>query len=148
MDTFTPVRATSIQLPGLGVASRGSTLPRRGFVDAAEFVAIENRGAAVVMQNEVEARRVGLHFDALGAGGMAGDEQKSFGFVAETGLAVVAHQLGIVTDEDQVRIVIMVVVDPQGAAEGAFIQIGMLDELALGIAIESCSLRGDKAEVR
>ena len=56
--------------------------------------------------------------------GMPGDEREIGGAVGESGGALVAQERGRVAEEDEVEVVIVVVVDPDGGLEAALRQIG------------------------
>ncbi len=47
--------------------------------------------------------------------GWRGDEGEIRGAVFEAGFALIAHQRGLVAEKDQVEIVVVIVIDPDGA---------------------------------
>ncbi len=116
-------------------------------VVAGESIAVQDAGAILVRNHEVEAGSVGLQIEVSGAEGLAFDEGKAGSLVAEAGLAVVAEEFRVVTQQEKVEIVIVVVVEPGGGAESAGGQVGLLLELAVDVAIERGAVCGEDGEI-
>ena len=135
------------------VAGRETERARRQFRDvlrcirAAQGVAIENSRAIRVRHHEVEPGGVGLEVETHGVQGPAGGEGEALRFVAETSLAVIAEEAGVVAHQEQVRVVIVIVVQPERFAEGAARQFRLEFELPAGVAVEQGGVRGDDDQI-
>src|ERR1039458_1407297 len=73
--------------------------------------------------------------------------EKKWGFIAKPGFTIVAQQAGVVTGQNQVFVVIVIVVDPNCLAVGAGGQLGVFHEPASGVAVEHGALAGHYAQV-
>ena len=109
---------------------------RRG-VASAELIAVEDGSAAVVEDGEIEGLGVRDGAELEGVGGVTGSERKIGGAVGESSGALIAQQRGRVAEQDEVEIVIVVVIDPDGGLEAALREVGGRElEAALDVAVE------------
>ena len=120
---------------------------RNRLISSAKLVAVEHACAVLVGYRQVEAGRVWLQVERHGVQRASSHEGKTLGFVAETGVAVVAQQTAIVADQKKVLVVIVVEIQPNGLPERAAGQVGLLLEAPLHVAVERRALLGDDAQI-
>jgi len=84
----------------------------------------------------------------LGVGDGALDEGEVCGAVGEAGFALIADQCGTVAEQDEIEIVVVIVIEPDGSVEAVLGEIGFEGfETASDIAVEERAGFGEDAEV-
>ena len=117
-------------------------------VRATECIAIQHAWAIRIGHHQIEARRVGFQIETDCIQRLSRNEGKALGFVAESGRAVISQEAGIVTHQEQVRIVVVIVIEPDGLAERPARQFSLPLETAADVAVEESGDGGDHGQIR
>ena len=83
-------------------------------VVAAEMIAIEDRRVVAVEHSEIEGFAVGVDAQFLRGGDVAFDEGKVGGAIRPARGALIAHQRGLGAEQDEIEIVVVIVIEPDG----------------------------------
>ena len=128
---------------------RRQGLERHRFVLTIETIAINDACAVAIRNRQVARGSIVPHCKNRAVHGVPGDEGKFRGLIAETGLAIVGDQRGMIAQQQQVEVAIVVVIDPKRLLVWTgrkFRGIFLKDPLA--IVIQRGARAGQYAKVR
>ena len=88
-------------------------------ISATKLVSVQHRFATLIEDCQIKRFCVGFQSKLHGARGVGFHEREGCGLVPKAGGTLIAHECRVVAEQDEVEIVVVVVVHPDGFFEGS-----------------------------